>query len=408
LIDISNIEIVDFHAHAPRRCNISQVIDMGEDARDFFSTVGKGQQVSHERALIRYLSKVYGCKPTIEEVDKVITPKIEDDYYGYVESILDREKIRLANLDLWGGKEVGELMVYTVVNVEKKGRDFPEDFPRNRMKWTYGTTHTIQPQWAAEKGAENLDEALDLMYRDLDDSIKKGCAAFKTLITYFRTPAIDKVDQSEANEAFKKLVETKPKGFFTAWLSKVPLYDDPKMNVLLKKYQDFLFRSFLIRAGELDRPVLIHSASISSPTCDHRFENPENFFPIFYDEEIMKKTTICILHISYPWYQQAAVLPFQFYYKGNIYIDTSFVDEYPPVLRDVLKNVLTLTPIDRITFGSDTFGIAERFAFHAYRTRKVLTDVFEEMRTKWEWTEEDCIDAAEMILNKNAKRLLKI
>ncbi len=410
MLDLSNIEIVDFHSHTPRRCNISQVIKMGEENRDFFVSLGKGPQVSHEKGLLRYLASVYGCKPTVEAIDNEITQCIENDFYGYVESILDREKISLANLDLWGGKEVGEARVYSNLN-PLNGKDkvyFPEDFPRNRMKWIYQMTPIIQPQWAAERGAKSIDQVLDLIYDELDDAVKKGCAAFKSMIAYYRTPSMEQVDQTAANVAFKELLEAKPKAFFTAFLSKVPLYDDLRTNNSLKKYQDFLIRNFLIRAGELDRPVQFHCASIEDPSCDQRFENPENFFSMFYDEKIMQKTTICILHMGYPWYHQAAVIPLQFYRTGKIYIDTSYINHYPPIFRDVMKNVLTFTPIDRITYGSDAFSIAERFGYYAWMTRRVLTDVLEELRTEFEWTEEDCLEAAEMILNKNAKTLLKI
>ena len=42
----------------------------------------------------------------------------------------------------------------------------------------------------------------------------------------------------------------------------------------------------------------------------------------------------------------------------------------------------------------------------AWWARRLMTDVFEEFIDKYGWTDEDCRQTAEIILNQNAKRLL--
>jgi predicted TIM-barrel fold metal-dependent hydrolase len=121
------------------------------------------------------------------------------------------------------------------------------------------------------------------------------------------------------------------------------------------------------------------------------------------------KTNIVILHAGYPFYHQAAVIPYQFESSTkNIYVDLSCVVNYQPVYMDILRNVIALTPVDRILYASDAFGTAEQLGCAAWWARRVMTDVFEEFIDKYGWTEEDCRRTAEMVLNENGKRLLMI
>lgn len=52
------------------------------------------------RGLLNYISKVYDCKPSVDELDKIITKNIHGDFKKYLESVMDREKISHVVLDL--------------------------------------------------------------------------------------------------------------------------------------------------------------------------------------------------------------------------------------------------------------------------------------------------------------------
>ena len=52
--------------------------------------------------LLRYIATALGCEPQVPEINDVLRPLIEDDFTGYVRSVLDRERIDLVVLDLLG------------------------------------------------------------------------------------------------------------------------------------------------------------------------------------------------------------------------------------------------------------------------------------------------------------------
>jgi len=131
-------------------------------------------------------------------------------------------------------------------------------------------------------------------------------------------------------------------------------------------------------------------------------------YSLMMDKEL-NNTKIIILHGGYPFFREAAVLPLQSQNAGgNVFIDLSYASSWPAAWRDVVKTVIQFSPIDRIVYGSDAFGMIERLAYNAWWARRVLTDVFEEFVQKYDWTEDECQTAARMILYENAKRLLHI
>jgi len=403
-MDLSGIEIVDFHAHLPRISNLSGYIEEGLARREFFEMPG-----NCHASMLKYLSRVYHCEPSIEQVDKIISKEIDRDFNSYVRSVLDRENLKLVNLDLFGRKTIERDAAFSFTPGFKPKRALKQDFPRDRYVWTYGTTNIIQPAWLKEQGAENLDDALKLINSDLDDAMKKGCRALKSLIGYYRPLEITRVDHSEAGKAYKILMDSSPSRLHPIYGTNVPVYDDPEFKSNLQTLQDFLMRHLLIYAGQHSIPFEFHMCSIMDSLPDQRNINPSQLFPILADEEIMK-TNIVMLHSGYPFYQQAAVLPLQFYLtSSNVYIDLSYVCYFfSPVLRDILMNVLTITPVDRVLFGTDAFAQAEWFGYSTWTMKTVLADVLDELHQKYAWTTEECFQTADMILSKNAKKLLRI
>ena len=133
---------------------------------------------------------------------------MEKGFCEYIRSILNRERIATVNLDLFGGKRLNEMESLHISPEKHKGLPFKEDFPPERYKWTYGILPVIQPIWARERGATSLDQVIDLVDRDIDEAVKLGCAAFKTMIGYYRTLLIEHVGQDEAARAYKELIST--------------------------------------------------------------------------------------------------------------------------------------------------------------------------------------------------------
>ncbi len=401
-MDLSSVEVIDFHSHLPRKYNISQHLGAGEEPRAIFELPGTSQN-----SFLKYLSRVYDCECKIEQIDRIISKRIELDFHEYVRSILDRENIRLVNLDFFGRKAPGELDV----GVPQQGkRAYSEDFPPDRYVWTYGTTNIIQPSWLRERGAETLDQALKLIDDDLDDAVNRDCRALKSMIAYYRPLRMERVEQNDAERAYKSIIGATHRELrsYHGWFN-VPVYDDPGLKNNLETVQDFLIRHLLIYAGEHRLPFEFHVGSIDMYSQDQRNNNPADLFSLFYDEAVMK-TDIVILHAGYPFYQQAGVLPLQFYSRSkNIYIDISYVSHFfSPAGKDVLTSILTFAPPDRILFGTDAGMLADYEAYYTWTAKTMLAEILEELARKYLWTESDCLNVANMVFNENAKRLLRI
>ena len=401
-MNLEDIPIVDFHAHPPRNGTISQYCEEGDEPKALF-----GKSGTQQTTVLRYIARRYGCKRNLEDADKIIAQRIASQgFINYVTSVLDRENVQTVNLDLFGAKRLGAPRP-AIPGRETSGR-LEEDFPSDRYTWTYGTTHLVQPAWAMERQANNLNQVLDLLRSDIDEAIGLGARAFKSLITFYRTPQIEKIDPERADRAFRRLVEKKPTGYTNILNAMVPVYKDPQLQTDLKTYQDFMMRELLLLARRHDCPMLIHLASVETLSSQLGTNDPANMYSLMLDEDI-KKTRIVMLHGGYPNFRQAAVLPLQsFFTQGELYIDLSLMVYFPPAWRDAVRTIIQFAPIDRIVYGSDAYGLIERLGCNAWWGRRLLSDVLEEFVRKYDWTEDECLEAARLVLCQNAKKLLRI
>ncbi len=405
MLNFDHIPIIDFHAHAPRKGTLSQFCEEGDESKEYFGKVG-----THQTTLLRYAAVRYGCDPTLGDVDRMISQSIENlGFNGYVQSVLDRENVEKVNLDFFGAKQL-KAPRPSIPGKDKRGKtQLEEDFPADSYVWTYGVTRIIQPIWAKEKGAKDIDQVVDLIKEDIDEAMRLDARALKSMMAYYRTLAIDIIKKSDANAAYKRLVQNEPEQYKVVWGAKIPVYENPELQNDFRTYQDFVTKEVCLLAAHYDCPMIFHVAAIDSVSTTLQNNDPANLHPFMVNEEL-KNTKIVILHAGYPDYRKAAVLPLQSYYtgSGNMYIDLSFMIFYPAAWRDALRTIIQFSPIDRILFGSDSFGYIERLGCSAWWGRRLLTDVLQEFATKYGWTEEACESAARMILNENARKILRL
>jgi hypothetical protein len=331
-----------------------------------------------------YLSNIYNCKPVVSEIDNIINSFIAEDATEYVRNILDREKISLALLDLVGYKKV----------------DPP--FPQDRFGLLFCPTKTIlNPLWAKEKGAKNIDDALDFSDKEIKSCIKIRFSGFKSDIAYHnRSLHIEKFENSIANKAFKSLMQTKPVSK-DIWET-VPIYkkDSDKRN--LKIYQDYMLRFCMIKAGEINVPFQFHlGVGGPGPNPDLANANPVELYKTLKDDDV-KKTKIVLLHRGFPFVDETSALASQF---ANVYLDISIPMFYHGVFKKSLETVLEFVPPQKILYGSDAFNLPELLSYNAWFTKKELNKILLEYSSLRGWTEDKCLEVANMIFYKNAKEL---
>jgi predicted TIM-barrel fold metal-dependent hydrolase len=424
-LNFSDIEGVDFHSHPVGRTTISKMIDrylyaklvyllptkkydeawrklreLSGDAVDQFKLnmireySSKFDLPAERRRLetypyllnvIRYIAESYGCKATLEDVDRVLSSKMNGDFVGYVREVLDRENISKVVIDAEGAKEV-------------------QGFPHDRMYLVWNMTHVLQPEWAAKRGAKNLDEYLDFIDSELKDSLSKGCVALKFATAYYRTLQIEKVDQDIAQRSFKKILRAKPRTHLFASGHPCPVYGDIETTRARNAYQDFIIRRYLIEAGKLGLPVKLHvGAFFYNSFLDLRYQSPSLLNPILHDDDC-KQTKMVMLHFAHPYSREAAVMIGQF---PNLYLSIDWLMGWPDTYVGLLSHLLETAPSEKIVWGSDPAASAERIGFCARLVRKHLSTVLLDFKSKYGWTEDECHVAAANVIGNNANRLLQ-
>lgn len=394
MLDLSGIEIFDYHMHAPAPLTFEQ----------YEITSPNSAIQTWKRQLLLYVAKNFGCEPTKKKVDDVLSKKYED-FSGYIRSVLDSEGISKVLLD------------------ELSTRDLV--FPKDKFEWAFSVFfHPWRFTYLKEKGAENIDDALNILKKDCDEALKSGVKAFKNGMAYDRTLDIDPtVTHDEANKAFKRLL---PKKFIlmhdvlppSAWRHLVgsrPIWKDAKDYEAEKIYQDYLIKEWIILAGKATIPFNIHTGGLYYPVdrgrvvfraagYDPRRVTASNLWSIADSEEMMK-TNIVMLHASIPYFRYAASLAASF---SNFYVDLSYIPFYPRLFKEAFRNIVEICPPTKILYGSDSMELIDEARWCASNAKKIVAEVLEELRKHYGWTEEDCRQTAEMFFNKNAKNILNL
>lgn len=405
-LDLGRLEVVDAHVHPPEpmtlsdsygRWNFSFVDAMLPDydypgkadlrarlEKEFVQLI---YDLPRQTGYNNYIARVYGVKPTIEDFDAVLARGIKSGFTPYVRSILDREKIVRLVLQ---SRELEPVRPTTYV-------------PGDRFVWTYAFAPLIQPDWAQKQGIRTLDAMLAELDRILRTAVANGCAGFKNGVAYYRPLGIEPVGQEQASAAMQALLAATPAGHTQGY---APYYGDPSLNTANRTYQDYLLKHIFVRAGELKRPIIIHTAVGLHPALRLEFNDPHPLYGVFQDNEIKKaETQFVLIHTGYPNHHVVAAMLSQF---PNVFADVSFWAKFPGTLEETLRAFLSLAPPTKVMHGSDSNNVPEEIGYCATNTRRVLARILNDFRTYYGWTDADCARIARGVLSENAKRVFGI
>jgi predicted TIM-barrel fold metal-dependent hydrolase len=407
-LDLNNVEIVDAHIHPPQPMTLKQSYEMWNDSFvdamvPDYSFPGKTElraklsnefvdqiwNLPRQTGYNNYMARIYGVPPTLEGFDRVVSKHIKSDgdFTEYIRSILDREKITTVVLQ---SAEADPIVPRTFV-------------PRERFVWTYPIVPLVQPEWAQKKSATSLQDVLDQVDKTMETAVSGKCVAFKNAAAYYRPFALEKVDRREAETALKALVGATPAGHVAQG---APYYKEPALNAALKTYQDFLFKHIYVKAGELDRPIVIHTAVALHPALRFEYNNPLGLYDVFQDNEVRRAATRFVLfHTGYPSHHVVASMISQF---PNVFVDMSFYAKFPGVLEETYRAFLGLAPSEKVMHGSDSNNVPEEIGYCASNTRRVLAKVLYDYKTYYGWTQADITRIADNVMHKNARRLFRI
>src|SRR5262249_23904157 len=140
---------------------------------------------------------------------------------------------------------------------------FPPSFvPKNRLVWNYLIVPLVHPEWAQKIGTTTLDDVLGALDRALEAAVAHQCVGVQNTSAYYRPLAIKRVEKREAEAALKALLAGRPAGYVAQG---APYYHEASLNEALRTYQDYLYRHIYVKAGHLERPIIIHIAVALHP-----------------------------------------------------------------------------------------------------------------------------------------------
>jgi hypothetical protein len=409
-VDLAELEVIDAHVHRFDRARFSELNDKWNRAfvdallppGDFqgrhemeLSTLRAVEEhvlaLPRMTGLLNYIAAVHGRPAAVETLDALSAEHARGDFTAYLRSILDRERIAAVVMDQTGLPD----------------RPEPQtgDFPKDRLVWTYPLIHALQPDWAFARGATALGDALAAIDRTLETCVSNGCAGFKSTIAYYRSLTVQPVTTAQAESAFGLLRTTESTGYRTFPI-KIPVYSDARVSAAFTTYQDYVLKHMFVKAGELGRPIVIHTAVALHPALRPEFNDPRGMYAMLLDGEVGRAgTRFLFIHTGYPSHDVMASMVSQF---PNVYVDLSFFSHFPGVLEETLRTLLALVPPHKIMHGSDSGSAPEDPAYCAHSLRVVLARVLNEYRAGYGWSERDCAATARAVMSENARRLFRI
>jgi len=407
-LDLSQIRIVDTHVHPPRPVTLSESYKMWNssfvDAMiPAYEYEGKAalrekldstfmQQIYNmprQTGYNNYIARVYDVAPEISAFDGVVRAGIDRGFTNYITEILDREKI--------------SSMVLEKRDTVPERPDGP--IPDGRFVWSSPIVDLIQPQWAIERGLTSIEAVSRAIADHLAACVANGCSGFKSSVAYYRPLSVNMVDKVTAHAALQLLLENPPT-LFVAGRPNIPDYQETELKTAFRNYQDFLLRHIFIKAGELNTPMIIHTAVGLHPALRFEFNNPTELHRVFLDDDIKRvETKFVLIHTGYPYHQFVAAMLSQF---PNVYTDLSFYSKFPGVLEETLRGFLALAPSQKIMHGSDSNNVPEEIGYCAWNVRHVLAKVLNDYHQNYGWSQRDCEVMANNVLHENAERVFEI
>ena len=415
-LDLSEVTIVDSHMHPLARKLISQAY-AGQMAEFAALEVppgdypGKSGLLAHAqdggRELVmeaprrtgyfNYIARAYGVTPTVEGFDSVTSQHIgsDNDFQTYIRSIFNREKIATVVLQ---AAEPAPSPPATLI-------------PSDRYVWTTVVSELTRLRWLMSQQLRSLPDILAAIDKVLETAVERGARGFKNMSAYYRPLSLSKPSVAEAEAALRTLVnraapqveaDTKAP---TSPTDPNPVFADDASNAALRTLEDFLFRHIYLKAGELERPIIIHSAVALHPALRLDFNDPRPLYTVFTDPDIQRaRTQFVIIHAGYPTSNVIAAFISQF---PNVYTDVSFYSKYPGALLAIYRSLLALGPSNKIMHGSDANTVPEEVGYCAWNSRAVLAKVLSEYR-ELGWTQRDIVAMAENVMHRTARAVFGI
>jgi len=414
-LNLNEVPVVDSHMHPVGRTLISRVYQ--QQAQTFAGLeVPDGQYpgrselmattLDSSRRLVwgasrrigyfNYVARNYHVPATFEGFDSVVSPRIGSDaaFTAYVREIFDREGI--SKVVLQAAEDAPSPPVTLI--------------PPDRYVWTTVVSEFTRLDWAKSRGLTSIQSVIAKIDETMEAAAANGCRGFKNVCAYYRPLGLSRPSAAAAEAALHRLLGTDGGPATSApapgTVSQPRYESDADLRAALLTYEDYLFFQMYLKAGELRKPIIIHSAVALHPSLRVDFNDPRPLYSVFTDPAILKaQTRFVVIHSGYPWQDVMAAFISQL---PNVYTDVSFFSKYPGDLSRLYASLLGLGPSYKIMHGSDANSVPEEIGYCAWNSRATLAKLLTEYKQHWGWTQADIDQAARNILGANARELFEI
>jgi predicted TIM-barrel fold metal-dependent hydrolase len=332
------------------------------------------------RLVLREMSKYYALGPRASEAEIIAKRNslYKENPKSYLDTLFRAAGIDTLMLDI--GYPAEEFTGYSV-DIDEFSSLLPISLARKIVRIEPIMFRLIKQELHFPEFVQAFNESLE---NDID---KHKAVALKTVIAYPTGLDVQKQDDSQfARHYYSYLVDKNDK-------------------VAEKGVRDFLVFQGLEACLRHDIPLQLHTGVGDSPLIDLRLSNPLHLINIIKDEHF-GKAKIVLVHAGYPYTAEAGYLANNY---PNVFIDLSEMNPFASIgLEPKLLELMEMTPLTKLFYGSDGYNIPELFWFSAIYFKKVLGRVLDKLIDDDVFYQDEAITVAKWILGENAKRVYRL
>jgi predicted TIM-barrel fold metal-dependent hydrolase len=372
-MDLSNIPIIDHHAHPLLR---PESVQTAAAFRQWFTESTDpeihGRHVPNTlffRTGIRWLAERLDCEPSLPAV---LRARQARPYEARCRELFAEANIELLFCDYgYGGEEA--------LRHEEMQAILP---------------CPVRPILRLEKLAEELivkhdtfDQVVEAFVAEVSQARSNGYVAFKSIIAYRSGLAIEPAPKSEASEAFAPLSEVARR--------------DGQVRLDSKPLADYLLNLALEIAQEQALPLQFHTG-FGDSDADLRSANPLHLRPVIEKY----RAPLVLLHAGWPFYRETAHLAALY---PHVWLDLSLAVPFATSgIPAMLVDILGIAPFSKLLFATDAFTMPEIYWLAARWGRWGLSRVLANFVSDGFLAQQEVRPTAEAILGGNASRLYAV
>ncbi len=375
-IDLSDVPIIDHHAHALKK--LSAPLTLPEFQGYFSESPDPAIKANYVPDTImwlwgiRELAGYLGCEPTAEAV------------------LAARNALPIQDLadGMWRDTNSETLLI-------DYGFRGAENYTPEEQRATFN--QKIEMLLRLETFAQDLimqyptfSQMLDAYVAGVEGARASGHVGLKSISAYRVGLDIEWTSRDDAVRAYGQVKDQADRA--------------GSIRLANKPLNDYLVLTALEIANRQQLPIQFHTG-LGDTDVDMIKANPLYLRPLLQSDQF-RDVPFVLLHAAYPYVRQLGYLAAMY---PNVYMDISLAIPFITTeIPRMIHEALGLTPLTKVLYSSDAFSIPEIFWLANRWGRSALEKVLGEIVDVGALTEAQARRAGEQILNGNARRVYKL